>query len=75
LPELGGLKAAVLPPLPTPKAKAKEVKVLPASGKELASPSGTPAAEAPLGKTGGAPAAPIGLSVGFGAAPAAGPTQ
>ena len=76
LPELGGVKAAAVPPLPTPKAKSKEVKVVPASGTELSPSSGAPADDAaPLGKGGTPPAAPLGLSVGFGAAPNAAPTQ
>jgi hypothetical protein len=68
LPELGGVKAAAAPPLPTPKAKATEVKVMPAAGTEVTTPTASAAPDAaPLGKTGAAPAAPIGLSVGFGA--------
>jgi TPR repeat protein len=77
-PELGGVRAAAVPPLPTQKSKAKpkEVKVMPASGRELAPASAAPAGEAPpSGKTGAPPTAPIGLSVGFGAAPSTGPTQ
>jgi TPR repeat protein len=78
LPELGGLKAAAtIPGLPAAKPKSVESMVVPAAGSQNAAAPGTPAAAdaAPLSKTGpGAPPpAPIGLSVGFGAAP--GPTQ
>jgi hypothetical protein len=69
LPELGGVRAAAaVPPLPSPKAKATEIKVMPAAG--ASEPPVAPAASAdavPVSKQGGAPAAPIGLSIGFGA--------
>lgn len=71
LPELGGVRAAAAPPLPTPKAKAAEVKVTPSGGAELTPPAGG----APGAGNGSSPAVPLGLSVGFGAAPAPSPTQ
>lgn len=68
LPELGGVKAASVPPLPTPKAKPTEVKVMPAAGTEVTAPAASAAPDAaPLGKPGAPPPAPLGLSVGFGA--------
>lgn len=73
LPELGGMRSAAAQPLPTPKPKPTEVKVMPAEGTEL-KPSVAAAPDAALG-TAGAPAAPLGVSVGFGAAPASSPTQ
>jgi hypothetical protein len=65
LPELGGVRAAVLPPAK----KSPEAMVLPASGEgaKAASPE-SPAAsdQAPLSKPGAPAPAPIGMSVGFG---------
>jgi exopolysaccharide production negative regulator len=68
LPELGGVQAASA--LPTAKAKPAEVMVVPASGEaaKAAAPTASAAADAaPLSKAGAPAAAPIGLSVGFGA--------
>jgi uncharacterized protein len=71
LPELGGVRAASIPPLPTPKAKPTEVKVMPAGGTEVTAPAASAAPDAaPLGKPGAPSPASIGLSVGFGATPA-----
>ncbi|HXG79255.1 MAG TPA: tetratricopeptide repeat protein [Methyloceanibacter sp.] len=69
LPELGGAKAAEVPPLPTQKALPAGVKVMPAAGtKTVAAPAPSTSAEAvPLGQGGASPPAPIGLPVGFGA--------
>jgi len=69
LPELGGVKAAAVPPLPVPKVKPAEIKMMPAAGgQEMPAAPAAGAPEAvPLSKTGTPPAAPIGLSVGFGA--------
>jgi TPR repeat protein len=68
LPELGGVKAAAVPPLPTAKPRPTEVKVLPATGTEVTPPTASATPDgAPLGKPGAPPPAPIGLSVGFGA--------
>ena len=69
LPELGGVQAAAV----TPPAKAKPIEkmVVPASGEtaKAATPTASAAADpVPLSKPGAPPAAPIGLSVGFGAA-------
>jgi len=71
LPELGGGKSAAAP---TAKAK-PEIVVMPAGGTadRAAAPAATATDAGPL--PGAAPAAPIGLSIGFGAAPAPGPTQ
>ena len=69
LPELGGAKSAAAP---TAKAK-PEIVVMPAGG--TADRAAAPAATATDAGPGTAPAAPIGLSIGFGAAPAQGPTQ
>lgn len=64
LPELGGVKAAAAP---TAKAK-PEIVVMPAGATEPAvAPSASAEDAVPLAKPGAPPAAPIGLSVGFGA--------
>lgn len=72
LPELGGAKAAAAAAA-TAKAK-PEIVVMPAGGPgdQAAAPASTATDAVPLP---GVPAAPIGLSVGFGAAPTPTPTQ
>jgi len=67
LPELGGVKSAAAPAAKAkPEVAAKpEIAVMPAE-----TPAAPPAEVMPLTKPGAPPAAPIGLSIGFGAAPA-----
>jgi TPR repeat protein len=76
LPELGGVQAAAA--MPAAKAKPAEVMMMPASGapKDTAPPAASASASdaAPLG-AGAPPPAAMGLSVGFGATPGAGPAQ